>query len=102
MRRLFGGHEALRTPALFALVNVVDKARFLYFSARKTHLLTTLDTIRCIVQRLRLISAKFIHACVRQAYQSGFLCTKCKANTLIRFTWAVSNLPIRDIKEVNA
>jgi hypothetical protein len=60
----------LRTPAFFALVDVVDKPRLLYFSARKQHCFTTLDTIGRIVQRSRLINAKLIHAICPSAHLS--------------------------------
>jgi hypothetical protein len=56
-----GGHEALCTPALFALVDLVDKPGLLNFGARKPHLLTTLNAVWWVVQRLRLIHAKLTH-----------------------------------------
>ena len=58
---LFGGHEALGAPALFALVDVVDESGFLNLGARKSHLFTALDAVWWIVQGLRLIHAKLIH-----------------------------------------
>ena len=55
---LFGGHEALGAPALLALVDVVDKPRLLNLTARKSHLLATLNAFWWIVQRLRIRHAK--------------------------------------------
>jgi hypothetical protein len=54
---LFDGHEALGAPALFALVDVVDKPRFLNLGAGKPHLLTALDAFWWIAQRLRIMHA---------------------------------------------
>jgi hypothetical protein len=58
---LFGGHEALSTPTLFALVDVVDESSLLNLGARKTHLLTTLDAVWWIAKPLRLIHVKLIY-----------------------------------------
>jgi hypothetical protein len=57
----FGGHVALGTPALFALVDVVHESRLLNLGARKPHLLITLDAIWWSVQRLGLVHAKLSH-----------------------------------------